>query len=216
MFDRTTRDLKLSDAGRELYDEVRPIIEQLDTALARFRGTDAKSTIRMSVQPFFGSEYFVPRLSEFTSANPEIDIQVKASDESAETHPADADMSIRLFRSPPPGLKSRQLFPLRLVPAGSKALARSIRVKDDRIESEFPIIIHETYPKAWRDWSKSSGITMPADSKVTRLDSMIAVVRAVEQGIGAALVPVPLASLRRRTGCRFQLLPRLGRRPNRG
>ena len=193
LFDRTTRDLKLSDAGRELYEEVHPIIEQLDAAVARFRGTGAKSRIRMSIQPFFASEYFVPRLSEFTSANPEIDIQVKASDESAETHPADADMSIRLFRSPPPGLASRRLFPLRLVPAGSKALAKSIRVKDDMIESEFPIIIHETYPKAWRDWSKASGITLPADSKVTRLDSMIAVVRAVEQGIGAALVPVPLA-----------------------
>ncbi len=28
---------------------------------------------------------------------------------------------------------------------------------------------------------------------MTRVDSMIAVVRAVEQGIGAALVPIPLA-----------------------
>jgi LysR family glycine cleavage system transcriptional activator len=193
LFDRSTRDLKLSEAGRELYEEIRPIIEQLDAAISRFGGKGAKSTIRMSVQPFFGSEYFVPRLSEFTSANPEIDIQVRASDESAETHPADADMSIRLFRSPPPGLQSRRLFPLRLVPAGSKALARSVRVKGGAIVSDFPIIVHETYPRAWKDWSKTSGISLPEDSKVTRLDSMIAVVRAVEQGIGAALVPVPLA-----------------------
>jgi LysR family glycine cleavage system transcriptional activator len=193
LFDRGTRDLKLSDAGRELYEEIRPIIEQLDAAIARFEGKGAKSTIRMSVQPFFASEYFVPRLSEFTSAHPEIDIQVRASDESAETHPADADMSIRLFRSPPPGLQSQRLFPLRLVPAGSKALAKSVRVKDGAIVSDFPIIVHETYPKAWKDWAKASRISLPADSKVTRVDSMIAVVRAVEQGIGAALVPIPLA-----------------------
>lgn len=193
LFDRASRDLKLTETGRELYEEVSPIIEQLDAVVARFRGHGPTSTLRMSVQPFFASEYFVPRLSEFTSANPEIDIQVKASDESAETHPADADMSIRLFRSPPPGLQSKRLFPLRLVPAGSKSLARSLRVKDGNIVSSLPIIIHETYPKAWKDWSKASGITLPADSKVTRVDSMIAVVRAVEQGIGAALVPIPLA-----------------------
>jgi LysR family glycine cleavage system transcriptional activator len=193
LFDRSARDLKLSDAGRELYEEIHPIIEQLDAALARFGGRTAKSTIRMSVQPFFASEYFVPRLGEFTTANPEIDIQVKASDESAETHPADADMSIRLFRSPPPGLKSRRLFPLRLVPAGSRALAKTVRVEGGTIVSDFPVIIHETYPKAWKDWSRTSGIKLPANSKVTRVDSMIAVVRAVEQGIGAALVPVPLA-----------------------
>ena len=193
LFDRTARDLKLSDAGRELYEEIHPIIEQLDAALAEFGGSAAKSTIRMSVQPFFASEYFVPRLSEFTSANPEIDIQVKASDESAETHPTDADMSIRLFRLPPPGLKSRRLIPLRLVAAGSRALAKSVRVEGGAIVSDFPIIIHETYPRAWKDWSKTSRIKLPANSKVTRVDSMIAVVRAVEQGIGAALVPVPLA-----------------------
>ena len=193
LFDRTARDLKLSAAGRELYEEVSPIIEQLDAAVAGFRRKGVKSTIRMSVQPFFGSEYFVPRLSEFTSANPEIDIQVKASDESAETHPSDADMSIRLFRSPPQGLQSRRLFPLRLVPAGSKALAKTVRVKGGAIVSDFPIIVHETYPRAWKDWSKASGISLPEDGKVTRVDSMIAVVRAVEQGIGAALVPVPLA-----------------------
>ena len=193
LFDRAARDLKLSAAGRELYEEVSPIIEQLDVAIAGFRRKGVKSTIRMSVQPFFASEYFVPRLKEFTSANPEIDIQVKASDESAETHPPDADMSIRLFRSPPQGLQSRQLFPLRLVPAGSKALARTVRVRGGAIVSDFPIIVHETYPKAWKDWAKASRISLPEDGKVTRVDSMIAVVRAVEQGIGAALVPVPLA-----------------------
>ena len=193
LFDRASRDLKLTDTGRELYEEVSPIIEQLDAAVAKFREGGAKSVIRVSVQPFFASEYFVPRLGEFTSANPEIDIQVRASDESAETHPADADMSIRLFRSPPRGLKSQRLFPLRLVPAGSKSLAKSMRVKDGEIVSDFPLIVHETYSKAWKDWARVSGIKLPGKGMVTRLDSMIAVVRAVEQGIGAALVPIPLA-----------------------
>ena len=135
----------------------------------------------------------MPRLSEFTAEHSDIDIQVGASDETAEMHPADADLSIRLFRSPPPGLESRILFPLRLVPAGSKQFAKSLRVKEDRVVSEFPLIIHGTYPKAWKQWSKASGITLPDTSKLTRLDSMIAVVRAAEQGIGAALVPIPLA-----------------------
>lgn len=70
-----------------------------------------------------------------------------------------------------------------------------MRVKDNKILSDFPIVVHETRPKAWSRWQKESGIQLPKNSKVTRLDSMIAVVRATEQGIGAALVPVPLADL---------------------
>jgi len=55
--------------------------------------------------------------------------------------------------------------------------------------------VHETHPTAWERWSRAGGISLPEGGKVTRLDSMIAVVRACERGIGAALVPVPIADL---------------------
>lgn len=193
LFDRNARDLKLTGTGQALYADVGPLIEEMDGIVANYRAAESRHKIRLSVQPFFGSEYFVPRLGEFTGENPAIDIRVSASDESSESHPADADLSIRLFRSPPKNLASRMLMPLRLVPAGSKALAKSLRVEKKKILSDFPIIIHESYPKAWKQWAKTSGFELPANGKVTRLDSMIAVVRAAEQGIGAALVPVPLA-----------------------
>lgn len=84
------------------------------------------SSIRISVQPFFASEYFVSRLREF---------------------------------------------------------------------SPFPIIVHETLPKAWSDWSKASGIQLPENPKITRLDSMIAVFRGAQRVFGAALIPVPMGNL---------------------
>ena len=195
LFDRNSRDLRLTEVGRSLLEEAGPLIDQLDTVVARYKRGPRPRSVRISVQPFFASEYFVPRLSEFTAAHPEIDIKVGASDETAETHPADADLSIRLFRAPPPGLPSDLLFPLTLAPAGSPDFKKGLEVRDERIVSEFPLIIHETYPMAWKQWSKSAGIALPDNSKVTRLDSMIAVVRACERGLGAALVPVPLADL---------------------
>lgn len=195
LFERNNRDLKLSSRGAVLYAEVSPLIEQLDAVVAKFRQETVRSSIRISVQPFFASEYFIPRLSEFTAANPEIDIKVGTSDESAEKHPADADMSIRLFRAPPPDMQADLLFPLRMAPAGSREFKRRLTVKKGRITSEFPIIIHETYPHAWKQWAEAAGIGLPAALKSTRLDSMIAVVRAAEQGIGAALVPIPVGDL---------------------
>ena len=87
------------------------------------------------------------------------------------------------------------LFPLRMLPAGSPAFAKNIVVRKKKIVSDFPIIVHETRPKAWQHWSKSSGIGLPDETRVIRLDSMIAVVRAAQRGIGAALVPVPVGDL---------------------
>lgn len=195
LFDRNSRDLRLTEVGRALLDEAGPLIDQLETVVSRYKKRSTPRSVRMSVQPFFASEYFVPRLSEFTAAHPEIDIKVGTSDETSETLPADADLSIRLFRASPPGMPSELLFPLTLAPAGSPDLKKGLAVRDNRIVSEFPLLIHETYPMAWKQWSKSAGIELPENSKATRLDSMIAIVRACERGLGAALVPVPLADL---------------------
>lgn len=195
LFDRTSRELKLTPTGSALYEEVSPLIEQIDEIAASYRATGPTSSVRVSVQPFFGSEYFVPRLSQFTAEHPDIDIQVGTSDESADTYPADADLSIRLFKRPPPDVTSHLLFPLRLAPAGSPDFRKRHVVRKKRIEGDFPLIVHETLPKAWKRWSKAAGVELPKGGKVTRLDSMIAVVRACEQGIGAALVPVPMADL---------------------
>ncbi|MEM9207881.1 MAG: LysR substrate-binding domain-containing protein [Pseudomonadota bacterium] len=193
LFDRNARDLRLTGPGRQLYAELNPLVEQMDGIVATFRDDRARGTVRMSVQPFFASEYFVPRLGEFTDEYPEVDIRVAASDESAESRPGDVDLSIRLYKRPPAGVESHKLMPLRLVAAGSRSLAESLTVEEGRIVSPFPIIIHESFPNIWKQWSKSAGIELPRNPKVTRLDSMIAAVRAVEQGIGAALVPVPVA-----------------------
>ena len=125
--------------------------------------------------------------------HPEIDIQVGTSDEASEKLPADADLAVRLFRKPPAGTRADLLFALRMAPAGSKAFKKTIRVKGNRIVSDFPLVVHETRANAWREWTRLSGMQTPDDAKITRLDSMIAVVRAAEQGIGAALVPVPIS-----------------------
>jgi LysR family glycine cleavage system transcriptional activator len=195
LFDRNSRELSLTATGQALYADVSPLIEQLNAVAAKYKKGAIKSSIRISVQPFFASEYFVPRLSEFTAMHPDIDIQVGTSDESSEKHPSDADLSIRLFRAPPANMPSNLLFPLRLAPAGSPEFKKSIKVKDRKIVSDFPIIVHETHPKAWKRWAKAARIELPENGKVTRLDSMIAVVRAAQRGIGAALVPVPIGEL---------------------
>lgn len=195
LFDRNSRDLKLTEVGRSLYDEIGPLIEQLNQVVTGYKSGPVKSSVRISVQPFFASEYFVPRLSEFATLHPEIDIQVGTSDESSEKHPTDADLSIRLFRSPPKELLSYPLFQLRMVPAGSPDFKKAMRVKNKTISSDFPMIVHEPRPKAWMQWAADAGITLPKNNKTIRLDSMIAVVRAAQRGIGAALIPVPIGDL---------------------
>lgn len=193
LFERTSRSLTLTEAGRSLLDDIKPLITRLDEIAARHRVSATRSSLSISVQPFFASEVFIPRLAEFTRDHPDIDIKVDTSDESAEKHPATADVSIRVFKSPPEGLSSDRLFPLRLIPAASPDLRRKIEVNRTSITGDVPLLVHDNRPKAWRQWQQSSGVQIPQDASIIRLDSMIAIARAAERGLGAALVPVQLS-----------------------
>lgn len=189
LFERTARALQLTADGQALYDDIFPLVKKFESVVNRHSRSRQRRSLRISVQPFFASELFVPRLPEFIEKHPEIDIRVDTSDESPEKHPANADVSIRIFKSPPEAHAFVPLFPLRLIPAGTVNLYDSIAVKAGKIVGDFPLVVHTSRPNAWRQWQKSSRIRLPNHKNVIRLDSMIAVVRAAERGLGAALIP---------------------------
>lgn len=193
LFERTPRSLKLSKEGQAFYDDIQPLLVDFDAVTTRHAKSEQPRSLRISVQPFFASELFVPRLPEFVAKHPDLDISVDTSDESPEKHPAAADVSIRVFRAVPPTLASDRLFPLQLSPAGSPDFYDSIKVRSGKIISDFPLVLHESRLRAWREWERSSRIRIPDHSNSVRLDSMIAVARAAERGMGAALVPKQLS-----------------------
>lgn len=193
LFERGNRTISLTPDGEMLYADVHPLIQEFDVVAHRHRAGSPRTSLKISVQPFFASEMFVPRLPDFRARFPEIDITVDTSDESSEKHPANSDVSIRIFKTPPKSLVCERLFPLVLAPASSPEFYDATRVVGNRITSDFPVIIHESRPHAWRRWQSASGISLPRSHATTRLDSMIAVVRAAERGLGAALVPLRLS-----------------------
>lgn len=207
LFERGTRTLTLTDTGRSLFAAVSPLLSQLDTAVSQHKARAVRSVLRISAQPFFASELLVPRLPAFRAAHPHIDIMIDTSDESPEKHPADTDVSIRVFRSPPSKLSAFELFPLRLVPASTPEFRDTLKLDGKRIVSEFPVIVHATRSRAWQKWQKHTGYQLPPETTSLHLDSMIAVARAAERGLGAALVPVQLSESWFRSGSLVRLFP---------
>ena len=191
LFDRKSRSLTLTEVGKSMFEEACPLMTELDEVATRYRRRPRRRSIKISVQPFFANELFVPRLNEFLQQHPDLDLTVDTSDESAENLPDTADVGIRLFRSPPSG--AELLLPLGLVPVGSKQFKEDMKVSQNRIVSRFPIVVHETRPTAWQQWSRLTGIKLPKDSNAIRLNSMIAVATAAQKGMGAALVPAALS-----------------------
>ena len=185
LFARTSRALVLTESGQAFYDDLYPILRSLDATTTQHSTMPERGSLRISVKPFFASEVLLPRLPGFNERYPGLDINVDTNDESSEV----ADVSIRIFQAPPPSLSCDRLFSIRLIPVAAPEFYDSVKVIGNRINSDFPIIVHDSRPNAWRQWQRSARIQLPKTLTTLRLDSMTAVARAAERGLGAALIP---------------------------
>ena len=206
LFERKSRSVELTRDGERLYSDVQPLLQELDSVLVRHRQSNGTKTLRLSVQPFFASELFVPALNDFTKQHSDIDIRIATSDEAGEKHPADADVSIRVFSNLPRHLEGLRLFPLRLIPVASPGLCRAIRAREAE-RHRLTLISHESRSNAWNDWEKISGIRLPKNATSITLSSMIAIARAAERGLGLALVPDKLSDSWLKSGALERLYP---------
>jgi LysR family glycine cleavage system transcriptional activator len=194
LFERRTREVALTELGATLFAQVEPLLIELDRVTARFVRTGQRRVLRISLLPFFASEMFIPRLSEFTDTHCALDIRVDTTEAGA-LHGARSDASILLLPSRPSAdLAAHALFALRLGPACSPQLARELKLGDPRALLAATLIVHKARPHAWQDWFTSMSIALDRPPKVIHLDSMFAVARAAERGLGVALVPLPLSN----------------------
>ena len=194
LFERRTREIALTEIGSTLFAQVEPLLLELDNVTARFMQRNGQRRIlRIALLPFFASEMFIPRLSAFADRNRAIDIRVETTEAGA-LHPTASDASILLLSTRPTDTCAHPLFPLRLAPACSPNLARELRLGDPRALLGATLIVHKSRPHAWQDWFASMSIVPDRPPKVIHLDSMFAVARAAERGLGVALVPIPLSS----------------------
>jgi LysR family transcriptional regulator, glycine cleavage system transcriptional activator len=196
LFERRTREVALTEVGAALYAQVEPLLTELDNVTARFMQRNGqRRVLRISLLPFFASEMFIPRLSAFADQHRAIDIRVETTEAGA-LHTSASDASILLLQSRPTDTTTiaHPLFPLRLAPACSPQLARELKLGDPRALLGTTLIVHKGRPHAWQDWFASMSISLERTPKVIHLDSMFAVARAAERGLGVALVPIPLSS----------------------
>src|SRR3569833_4339256 len=146
LFQRKTRALELTTAGHTLLDEVAPLLQALDRSLAHIARRGGRQTLRVLLPPFFASELFIPRLTSFCAAHPEIDMQIDTSDPRPSIHPPTADVSILLADAEPQGLTSCRLFSLNLTAACSKEHAPTVARLGGEVFKQMALIVHKARP----------------------------------------------------------------------
>lgn len=192
LFTRQTRAIKLTTAGKQFYTSIQPLIAELESTISNFTNNQQNSNILISLPEFFASELFVPKLGEWAALNPNVNLQLETV--KSDANPGQpSDLSIVLSNGKPNASIVHELFPLKYVPSCNQRLYNTL--KDQGIEAlkTTPLILHKSRPWAWHQWAERVGITNFDPKQIIQLDSMFGVARAAQQGMGIALVPLPIS-----------------------
>jgi LysR family glycine cleavage system transcriptional activator len=194
LFERRTRAVVLTAAGRQLLEDLEPALEAVAAAVARTtRAGTARRQLAVVMPPFFASELFAPRLPDFHERYPDIDLQVSTSHPRPGQHPGYSDLSVILAPEPPvdPAVEAVRLLPLQFVPVASPKVAATMQGKTrERAFDGQTLIMHRSFrTDVWDDWLTRTGIDLRRLKNTVEFDNMTAVARATERGAGIALMP---------------------------
>lgn len=151
--------------------------------------TEARLGGRLTVGclPTFGSRWLVPRLSEFLSANPEIDINLVSKIRRFEFDGEDIQAAIYFGPAVWPNCQMRYLMGESVVAVGAPQLVTAGPL--EQALRRTPLIQHTTRPQLWREWLDFAGIDSAKGLAGPRFEFYAHVIEAAVAGMGFALLP---------------------------
>ena len=111
LFNRSTRRVELSEAGRKYYPRCRELIAQIDLVDTEISGLGhaPRGHLRLSIPMDFGRLFMQPALRAFLSRFPEIRMDVRLDDRHVDLIRDQVDLAVRIGHLPDSSLISRRL-----------------------------------------------------------------------------------------------------------
>lgn len=126
---RTTRQVRLTDAGQHYYDQCRQALGQLVEAERQVTGQQlaASGLVRVSLPTSYGHYRVLPLLPAFTRKYPEIELDLQLTNRNVDFTAEGFDLAVRARTPPDSGLVARKLEDAPLVVVASPAYLRRRR-----------------------------------------------------------------------------------------
>lgn len=111
LLERTTRRLRLTEAGSEVFERCREMLGAAEAAVAVGERlmSDARGQVRLSVPKAFGKYLVAPLMADFLARHPEVDVSLNLSDRSPDPIAEGFDLIIRITEQPPEQMAGRPL-----------------------------------------------------------------------------------------------------------
>ncbi|WP_351189017.1 LysR family transcriptional regulator [Shewanella sp. TB4-MNA-CIBAN-0142] len=206
LFIRQTRAVTLTEVGARFYQAIEPVMQQLVNTVSEFNQSDRMLEVSISMPEFFASELFMPKLIGWSSKYPTINLKLETIKSRSDTI-KHTDVSIMLSGKQQTNADVYDLFPITYIPACNAQLHAELSSQGFKALTKVPLILHKARPYAWHQWAENVGFDAFQPKQIIQLDSMFSVARAAEQGLGIALIPLPISQAWFDNGTLLPLFP---------
>ncbi len=192
LFQRTSRRMTLTDAGRDYVEACKRIIEQVDDAERQVSGEyrSPKGDLIVTTPWGLGHTHLLPLAVEFLSLFPDIGLRLLLTDRVVDAIDENIDVAIRIGTLPESSMIATRIGSIRIVVCASPAYlaARGRPQTPDQLRGHDCVAINPvSSPNAWKFRTGNRESIVPIQSRLCVNTSEAAVIAAVA---GAGLTRV--------------------------
>lgn len=198
LFHRHARGLILTEQGELLFRTAREVLVKLDQVKTRLVDTREKPSgqLRVTTTVGLGTSWLTARVHEFVDLHPDVQLDLILDDDELDLSMRQADIALRIRAPVQPDLIQRKLFTVHFhlyaSPGYLKRFGNPETIQD--INDEHRIVgfglNSPTYLRESMNWLEGAG-RGPHELRrpVLRINNIVGMKRAVQRGVGIALLP---------------------------
>lgn len=191
LFRRHKQRLVLTEPGEAYALAVRDLLSRAEAATLQVMAYGGGGgTLTVALLPTFGSRWLIPRLGDFSSRHPDIQLNLITHLEPFDFSGGEVDVAIHFGGETWPGAVCHRLMGEEVVPVAAPALVagnnRLLRPED---VSRFTLLQHVTRPDAWHQWLQACDVEHVDGRAGPRFEQFYMVIQAAIAGLGLAVLP---------------------------
>lgn len=187
LFERKTRQVKLTLPGHDLYTALRKNFDEIDEITRRIRNQGSRDVVTLGLGPIIGTRWLAPRLGHFWEQHDGIDLRLHHSAFPMQQSIDHFDLAIAWGDGHWPGMQVHRFIRIRLTPVLAPTLDQPGQPVD---LLDYPLL-HERERGTWRQWFAAAGIDAPMDKLGGVIDDANLVLQTTLNAQGVALGILP-------------------------
>ncbi|UJW77596.1 LysR family transcriptional regulator [Rhizobium sp. SL42] len=210
LFNRTTRQLSLTEAGRTLCSTASTMFGLLEGAEQDIRGATSspKGTLRLNAPMSFGTLHLSEIVSDFLCMHPYVDVELTLDDRTINVVEEGYDIAIRVGRLEDSTLVARHLGPARMVVCASPSYLDVNGTPENPADLERHQCLVYDYLARRSTWSferygQTENIRVSGRLRSNNGETLV---QAAVAGVGVVLAPTFIASEHLKSGTLTPLL----------